>query len=125
MVSQGASSTGAPRSPPVIAISSTPSGARKPAPMISLGSAPMLSALARADDARHHRHVVADDVVKEERGLCLVDQGGDVPDVDRLAQVDELAVAAQAVEELAETFLHGGLRARTQSFRGPKPASRA
>ncbi len=45
-----------------------------------------------------------------ERGLGLVDQRGDVPDVDRLVQVDELAGLPQPVEELAEIFLHGELR---------------
>jgi hypothetical protein len=33
-----------------------------------------------------------------------------MPDVDRLMQVDELAGLAQAVEELAEIFLHGELQ---------------
>ena len=41
MVSHSASSTGAPRMPPAIAISSTPSGARKPEPMISNGWVPI------------------------------------------------------------------------------------
>ena len=41
MVSHGASATGSPRRPPAIAISSTPSGARKPEPMISIGWVPI------------------------------------------------------------------------------------
>ena len=65
-----------------------------------------------ADDAGHHRHVVADHVMEIERGLGLVDQRGDMADVDRLVQVDELAVLPQAVEELAEVFLHPWLRLR-------------
>ena len=63
-------------------------------------------ALARADDAGDHRHVVADHLVEIERGLGLIDQGRDVADVHRLVQVDELAVLPQAVEELAEILLH-------------------
>jgi len=63
-------------------------------------------AFARADDAGHDRHVVADHLVEIERGLGLVDQRRDMADVDRLVQVDELARLAQAVEELAEILLH-------------------
>jgi hypothetical protein len=63
-------------------------------------------ALARADDAGHHRHVVADHVMEKERGLGLIDQRRDVADIDRLVQVDQLAVLAQAIEKLAEIFLH-------------------
>src|SRR5690348_2051011 len=44
--------------------------------------------------------------MEEEGGLRLIDQRGDVADVDRLVQVDELAGLAQAVEELAEILLH-------------------
>ena len=69
-------------------------------------------ALLRADDAGHHRHVVADHVVEKERGLGLVDQRRDVADVDRLVQVDQLARLPQPVEELAEILLHfDGLQA--------------
>ncbi len=63
-------------------------------------------ALFGADEAGHHRHVVADHVVEIERGLGLIDQGGDVADVDRLMQVDKLARLPQPVEELAEIFFH-------------------
>src|ERR1700692_213870 len=56
--------------------------------------------------ALHHRHVVTDDVVEIERGLGLLGEGGGMADVDRLVQVDKLAVLPQAVEELAEVFLH-------------------
>ena len=63
-------------------------------------------ALARADDPGHHRDVVADHVVEEERRARLVDQRRDMADVHGLMQVDELAVLAQTVEELAEVFLH-------------------
>ena len=55
-----------------------------------------------------HRHVVADHLVEIERGLRLIDQRGDVADIDGLMQVDELAGLPQAVEELAEIFLHRG-----------------
>ncbi len=41
-----------------------------------------------------------------ERGLGLIDQRRDVADIDRLMQVHKLAVLAQAVEKLAEIFLH-------------------
>jgi hypothetical protein len=44
--------------------------------------------------------------VEIERGLGLVDQRRNMADVDRLVQVDKLTVLAQAVEELAEIFLH-------------------
>ncbi len=64
-------------------------------------------ALARADDAGDHRHVVTDHLVEEEGGLRLVHQRRDVADVDGLVQVDELARLAQAIEKLAEVFLHG------------------
>ena len=63
-------------------------------------------ALARADDAGDDRHVVADHLVEIERGLGLVDQRGDVADVHRLVQIDELAVLPQPIEELAEILLH-------------------
>ena len=63
-------------------------------------------ALARADDAGHHRHVVADHVMEIERGARLIDQRGDVADVHRLMQIDELAGLPQPVEELAEILLH-------------------
>jgi hypothetical protein len=63
-------------------------------------------ALAGADDAGHHRHGVADHVVEIERRFRLIDQRGDMADIDRLMQVDELAVLLQPVEELAEVFLH-------------------
>jgi hypothetical protein len=49
--------------------------------------------------------------VEIERCLGLVDQGRDVPDIDRLVQVDELARLPQPVEELAEILFHfKGLR---------------
>jgi hypothetical protein len=44
--------------------------------------------------------------VKIERGLGLIDQGGDVPDIDCLVQVDELTLLPQPVQELAEVFFH-------------------
>ena len=63
-------------------------------------------ALFRADDAGHHRHVVADHLVEIERGLGLIDQRRDVADVDRLVQVDKLARLPQPVQELAEILFH-------------------
>ena len=63
-------------------------------------------ALARADDAGDDRHVVADHLVEIERGLGLIDQGGNVADVDGLVQVDQLAGLPQPIEELAEILLH-------------------
>jgi hypothetical protein len=63
-------------------------------------------ALARADEAGDDRDVVADHVVKTERGLGLVGERGDMADVDRLMQVDQLALLAQPIEKLAEIFLH-------------------
>jgi hypothetical protein len=77
---------------------------------ISLGAKPHHRALARTDDAGDDRHVVADHVVEEERGLRLIHQRRDVADVDRLMQVDKLAGLPQPVEELAEVFLHDALR---------------
>jgi hypothetical protein len=68
--------------------------------------------LTRADDAGDDRHVVADDIVEKERGFRLIDQRGDVTDVDRLVQIDELAGLAQPVEELAKILLHTALRGR-------------
>jgi hypothetical protein len=65
-------------------------------------------ALARADKAGDHRHLVADYVVEIERGIGLIDQRGDMADVHGLMQVDELAPLPQAVEELAEILLHRG-----------------
>ena len=65
-------------------------------------------ALARADDAGHHRHVVADHLVEIERGRGLIDERGDVADVDGLMQVGELAALPQAIEELTEILLHRG-----------------
>jgi hypothetical protein len=62
-------------------------------------------ALARADEAGDDRHVIADHVVEKERRLRLVDQGGDMANVDRLMQVDQFAVLPQSIEELAEVFL--------------------
>ncbi len=62
--------------------------------------------LASADNAGDDRHVVADHVVEIERRLRLVDQRRDVADIDRLMQVDKLAVLPQAVEKLAEILLH-------------------
>jgi hypothetical protein len=60
---------------------------------------------ARADDPRHDRHVVADDVVEIERLVGLVDQRRDVTDVHRLTDVGELFLLAQPVQEPAEIFL--------------------
>ena len=77
---------------------------------IGLGAERHHRALARADDAGDHRHVVADHLVEEERGLRLIHQRRDVADVDGLMQVDELAGLPQPVEELAEVFLHDALR---------------
>jgi hypothetical protein len=44
--------------------------------------------------------------MEKERGLGLLDQRRDVADIDRLVQVDQFAVLAQAIEKLAEIFLH-------------------
>jgi hypothetical protein len=44
--------------------------------------------------------------MEQERCLGLVDQGSDVADVDRLAQINKFAIVSQAIEELAEVFLH-------------------
>jgi hypothetical protein len=44
--------------------------------------------------------------VEEERGLGLVHQGRDVPNVHGLVQVDEISGLPQAVEELAKILLH-------------------
>ena len=63
-------------------------------------------ALARTDEAGDDRHLVPNHLVEEERSLGLVDQGCDVPDVDGLMQVHELAVLAQPVEELPKVLLH-------------------
>ncbi len=62
--------------------------------------------LFRPDDAGDDRHVVADHVVEIERCLGLVDQSGDMPDVDRLVQVDQFADLPQPIEKLAEILLH-------------------
>ena len=77
---------------------------------IGLGAEPHHRAFARADDAGDDRHVVADHLVEEERGLRLVHQRRDMADVDRLMQVDKLAGLPQPVEELAEVLLHDALR---------------
>ena len=58
-------------------------------------------ALLRADDARDHRHVVADDIVKQQRLVRLVDQRRDMADIDRLLQIDQLARIAQTDREIA------------------------
>ena len=71
-------------------------------------------ALARADDAGHERHVVADDAMEEQRRLGLVHQGGDVPDIHRLMDIDQFAGLAQAIEKLTEIFLHQGLQRATR-----------
>ena len=63
-------------------------------------------ALARADDAGHDRHFVADDVVKKQRLVGLVDERRDMADVHRLPDVDELFGFAQAFEEFTEVFFH-------------------
>ena len=47
--------------------------------------------------------------MEEERGLGLIDQRRNVPDIDRLVQVDHLSGLPQPVEELAEILLHRGL----------------
>jgi hypothetical protein len=62
----------------------------------------MIARIARADETRDHRHVVAHRAVKAERLVGLIDQRRNVPDVDRLADVDELACGAQPLDELAE-----------------------
>ena len=66
------------------------------------------------------RHVVADDVVEIERFVGLIDERGDVPDVDRLLEVDKLVLFPQAVEELAEILLHS-LNLQTPAVRYPLP----
>src|SRR5262249_59000939 len=78
-------------------------------------------ALTGTDEPGHHRHLVADHLVEIERGLRLVDQGGDVADVDRLVQVDQLAGLPQPGEGLAEIFLHLGAPRRGSDIRG-RPA---
>ena len=59
-----------------------------------------------ANDAGHDRHVVADHLVEEERGLGLIHQGGDVADVHRLVQIDQFSRLPQPVQELAEILFH-------------------
>src|SRR5262249_19468715 len=44
--------------------------------------------------------------MEEQCALGLIDQRGDMPDIDRLMQVDEFAGLAQAVEELTEILPH-------------------
>ena len=44
--------------------------------------------------------------MEEERGRGLIDEGRDMPDIDRLMQVNEFARLPQAVEELAKILLH-------------------
>jgi hypothetical protein len=44
--------------------------------------------------------------VEIERGLGLIDQRGDMADVDRLVQIDQLARLPQPVQELAEILFH-------------------
>jgi hypothetical protein len=63
---------------------------------------------AGADDARHDRHVVADDIVKEERRVRLVDESRDVTDIDRLPDVSEFLLCAQPLQEPPEilAFVH-------------------
>ncbi len=71
----------------------------------------MVARSLRADDAGDDRHVVADHLVEEERGLGLIDQGGDVADVHRLVQIDQFSRLPQPVQELAEILFHfKGLR---------------
>ena len=65
-------------------------------------------ALARADDAGDHRHLVADHLVEVERGFGLIHQRRDMADVHGLMQVDELAGLPQAIEELTKILLHRG-----------------
>ena len=67
-------------------------------------------ALLRTDDAGDDRHVVADHIVEIERGLRLIDQRRDVPDVDRLVQVDQLPRPPHPVEKSAKPFVHPILR---------------
>ena len=55
-------------------------------------------ALARADDSGDGGHVVADHVMEEKRLVGLIDERCDVPDVDRLGDVDELLCFAQALD---------------------------
>ena len=91
---------------------------------IALAAERHRGAVAGADDAGHHRHVVADHVVEQQRGLGLVHQGRDVPDVHRLVQVDKFAILPQAIEKLAEILLHhwAPRRGRGGAGIGPNPA---
>ena len=90
---------------------------------ISLAAERHDGALARADDAGDHRHVVADHLMEKERGLGLVDQRRDVADIDRLMQVDKLARLPQPVEELAEIFLHRVISGRDGLLAGMPEAT--
>ena len=58
-------------------------------------------ALLGADDARHHRHVVTNHVMKHQRLVGLIDQSRNMTAVHRLVHVDQFAFGAQALEELA------------------------
>ena len=61
-------------------------------------------ALARANQARHDRDVVAHDVMKQQRLVRLVDERRDVAAVDRVFDVLELARGAQAFQQSAKRF---------------------
>src|SRR5262249_27175006 len=78
-------------------------------------------ALARANEAGNHRHVVADHVVEIERSIRLIDQRRDVADIDRLMQVDELADLPQTLKELAEILLHRSAPTRARGCWRPWP----
>ena len=58
------------------------------------------------DEPGQHRHLVPGDVAEEQRGLRLVDQRRDVPDVDGLLDFDQFAGRAEIVEQRAECRRH-------------------
>jgi len=53
-----------------------------------------------------NRNRITDDIMEQERLVGLIDERGDVADVDRLLEIGQLARFAQAVEELPEILLH-------------------
>jgi hypothetical protein len=63
---------------------------------------------ARSDDAGHDRHFVTDDVVEKQSLVGLIDQGGNMADIDRLMKVNQLTGLTQAFEEFAEGLAHRG-----------------
>jgi hypothetical protein len=76
-----------------------------------------------ADDAGHHRHVVADHIMEIECGLGLVDQRRDVADIDRLMQVHKLTRLPQPVQKLAEILFHfKALQLFGRAGRGQEPS---